>query len=144
MEGQVLDEVKKTFRPEFLNRLDGIQVFHALRKEHILEIVDIMLTEVRERVLEKDLVLQVSDAARDYLAETGYDPYFGARPLRRVIQEKLEDRLSDDMLAGKFKAGDIVDIDLEDDELTVTVPKPRKKSSSSSSSSKEEPSATST
>ena len=138
MKEQVLDEVKKAFRPEFLNRLDGVEVFHALRMEHILEIVDMMLTEVRERVLEKDLILQITDAAREYLAEEGYDPYFGARPLRRVIQEKLEDRLSDDMLAGRFKAGDVVDIDVVDKELTITVPKPSKKSS------KEEPTVTST
>ena len=140
MKEQVLDEVKKAFRPEFLNRLDGVEVFHALRKEHILEIVDMMLTEVRERVLEKDLILQITDAAREYLADEGYDPYFGARPLRRVIQEKLEDLLSDDMLAGKFKAGDVVEVDLIDKELTITVPKPSKKSSSSS---KEEPTVTS-
>ena len=138
MESQVLDEVKKTFRPEFLNRLDGVVVFHALNKDHILEIVDMMLSEVRERVLEKDLVLQVTDAAREYLVETGYDPYFGARPLRRVIQEKLEDRLSDDMLAGKFKAGDVVEVDVVDGEVVVTVPKPSKKSA------KEEPTVTST
>ncbi len=133
-----MDEVKKTFRPEFLNRLDGVVVFHALRMENILEIVDMMLSEVRERVLEKDLVLQVTDAAREFISETGYDPYFGARPLRRVIQEKLEDALSDDMLAGKFKAGDVVEIDVVDKELTITVPKPSKKSS------KEEPTVTST
>ena len=138
MESQVMDEVKKTFRPEFLNRLDGVVVFHALSKDHILEIVDMMLSEVRERVLEKDLVLQVTDAAREYLVETGYDPYFGARPLRRVIQEKLEDRLSDDMLAGKFKAGDVVEVDVVDGEVVVTVPKPSKKSA------KEEPTVTST
>ena len=138
MESQVMDEVKKTFRPEFLNRLDGVVVFHALSKDHILEIVDMMLSEVRERVLEKDLVLQVTDAAREYLVETGYDPYFGARPLRRVIQEKLEDHLSDDMLAGKFKAGDVVEVDVVDGEVVITVPKPSKKSA------KEEPTVTST
>ena len=138
MESQVLDEVKKTFRPEFLNRLDGVVVFHALNKDHILEIVDMMLSEVRERVLEKDLVLQVTDAAREYLVETGYDPYFVARPLRRVSQEKLEDRLSDDMLAGKFKAVDVVEVDVVDGEVVVTVPKPSKKSA------KEEPTVTST
>ena len=125
MNGQVMDEVKKSFRPEFLNRLDGVVVFHALSKDHILEIVDMMLNEVRERVLEKGLVLEITDAARDHLAETGYDPYFGARPLRRVIQEKIEDRLSDELLAGSFKAGDVVELDLdaEKEDFAVNVPK---------------------
>jgi ATP-dependent Clp protease ATP-binding subunit ClpC len=123
MNEQVMDEVKKGFRPEFLNRLDGVVVFHALSRDHILEIVDMMLGEVRDRVLEQGLVLQITDAARDHLAETGYDPYFGARPLRRVIQEKIEDRLSDELLAGAFKAGDVVELDLEDEEFVVKVPK---------------------
>ena len=123
MNEQVMDEVKKAFRPEFLNRLDGVVVFHALTKEHILEIVDMMLGEVRDRVLEQGLVLQITDAARDHLAETGYDPFFGARPLRRVIQEKIEDLLSDELLAGAFKAGDVVELDLEGDDFVVNVPK---------------------
>ena len=124
MRDQVLDEVKKAFRPEFLNRLDGTVVFHALSREHILEIVDLMLKEVSSRLLEKGLVLQVTDSAREYLGDKGYDPFYGARPLRRVIQEKVEDQLSDELLAGKFKAGDIVEIDVVDDEIKLLVPKP--------------------
>jgi len=142
MNEQVMDQVKKAFRPEFLNRLDGAVVFHALTKEHILEIVDMLLGEVRERVLEQGLVLQITDAAREHLAETGYDPYFGARPLRRVIQEKIEDRLSDELLAGAFKAGDVVELDLEDDDFVVNVPKHDSKPEAESES-EPEPTATS-
>ncbi len=124
MKDQVMEEVKKAFRPEFLNRLDGVTVFHALEKSHILEIVDLMLMEVQSRVLQQGLVLQVTDATKEWLGDVGYDPFFGARPLRRVIQERVEDRLSDELLAGTFKAGDIVELDVVDGEITVDVPTP--------------------
>ncbi|MDA1256690.1 MAG: ATP-dependent Clp protease ATP-binding subunit [Chloroflexi bacterium] len=128
MSDKVMDEVKRFFRPEFLNRLDGTVVFHSLTKAHIVEIVDLMLQSVRTQLLEKGMVLQVTDGAREWLAEKGYDPNFGARPLRRLIQDKLEDRLSDDLLAGVFKAGDVVEIDIDSEGLVnvttnVTTPK---------------------
>jgi len=124
MRDKVMDEVKRIFKPEFLNRIDGTVVFHALNKEHILEIVDLMMKEVQVRVLEHGWVLQFTDPAREWLAEHGYDPKFGARPLRRLIQEEVEDRLSEEALKGTFSAGDVVEIDVEDDKIVVGAPKP--------------------
>ena len=119
MKGKVMDEVKKFFRPEFLNRIDGTVVFHGLSREHIVQIVDLMLNEVRKPMLEKGLSLEITDAAKQFLAEKGYDPQYGARPLRRVIQTELEDILSDEILAGRFQPGDTVFVDAEDDKLVV-------------------------
>ena len=118
----------RRFRPEFLNRIDSIVVFHPLSRENILEIVDLMLKDLQKRVLEKGMILQVTDRTREFLAEKGYDPKFGARPLRRLIQDKLEDHLSEQLLQGAFKPGDVVEVDIEKDgNVTVTVPKPKEK-----------------
>ena len=97
--------LKRTFRPEFLNRVDNVVVFRQLQKQDIRQIVDIILGEVNERLVEHELVLASTDAARDWLGEHGYDPEFGARPLRRLIQTEVEDLLSDAVLAGTFKHG---------------------------------------
>ena len=113
MKGKVEDEVKRFFRPEFLNRIDGQLVFHALSRENIVSIVDLMLNEVRKPMLEKGLSLEVTDAAKAWLGEKGYDPTFGARPLRRVIEQHIEDVLSDDVLSGKYSPGDTVKVDVE-------------------------------
>ena len=93
MKGNVLDEVKRFFRPEFLNRIDGTVVFHALSREHMHEIVDLMLSEVSSNLIEKGISLDMTDEAKAWLAEKGYDPQFGARPLRRLIQDSVEDKL---------------------------------------------------
>ena len=106
MKGTVLDELKKTFRPEFLNRLDEVTVFHALSEEHIRSIVDIMLNELNVRVGEYSMKLNVSAAAKEQLVKEGYDPRYGARPLRRVIQKHIEDGISEEMLQGKIAPGD--------------------------------------
>jgi ATP-dependent Clp protease ATP-binding subunit ClpC len=119
MKEKLLGELKKTFRPEFLNRIDGVVVFHPLSKEHIREIVDLMLKAVAQQLAEKEIKLEVTDAAKDFLGEKGYDEVFGARPLRRVIQSMLEDKLSEDLLRGKFKAGDTAIVDLEEGEIVV-------------------------
>ncbi len=119
MKEKLLGEVKKSFRPEFLNRIDSVIVFHSLTKEHIREIVDLMLTIVVQQVAEKGIKLEVTDAAKDFLGEKGYDEVFGARPLRRVIQDMVEDKLSDDLLRGKFRSGDTVVVDLEGEEIVV-------------------------
>ncbi len=124
MKDKVMDEVKRAFRPEFLNRIDSAVVFHPLSREHTLEIVDLQLKEVQKQVLEKGMVLQVTDRTRDWLAEKGYDPKFGARPLRRLIQDKLEDVLSEELLRGNFKPGDVVEMDIDGDgNVSVTTPK---------------------
>ena len=112
MKDKVLQEMKRVFRPEFLNRVDTTLVFHPLSRAHIRSIVDMMLTEVDSRIKEKQVELDVTEAARDWLGEKGYDPVFGARPLRRVIQERLEDSLSEALLRGDFEAGDTIRVDL--------------------------------
>ena len=119
MKEKLLGELKKTFRPEFLNRVDGVVVFHSLTKEHIRQIVDLMLATVTQQLAEKKVKLEVTDAAKDFLGEKGYDEVYGARPLRRVIQDRVEDKLSEDLLGGKFQAGDTVVVDLEDGEIVV-------------------------
>ena len=120
MKTKVMDEVKRFFRPEFLNRIDGIVVFHSLGKEHIHQIVDLMLQEVSINLLEKGISLEVTQAAKDYLVDKGYDPDFGARPLRRVIQDEVEDKLSEELLGGKFGPGDTVVVDVDDGQVVVS------------------------
>ena len=116
---KLLNELKKTFRPEFLNRIDGVVVFHSLSKEHVRKIVDLMLDMVAKQLAEKRITLEVTDAAKDFLGTKGYDEVFGARPLRRVIQDMVEDKLSEDLLRGKFREGDKVVVDLEEEEIVV-------------------------
>jgi len=119
MKEKLLGELKKTFSPEFLNRIDGMVVFHALTKEHIRKIVDLMLATINKQLEEKNLKLEVTDVAKDFLGEKGYDEIYGARPLRRVIQNMVEDRLSESLLRGEFRPGDSIVVDLEGEEITV-------------------------
>ncbi len=124
MQSKVMEEVKRFFRPEFLNRLDGTVVFHSLSQEHIMDIVDMMLKDLQMQVLEKGLILEVTDGSRSWLAENGFDPKMGARPLRRIIQDKIEDELSEQLLKGNFSAGDVVEVDInKDGEVSIRVPK---------------------
>jgi ATP-dependent Clp protease ATP-binding subunit ClpC len=110
MRERVTEALKRTFRPEFLNRLDGVMVFRNLSKEQITEIVDLELGKVRAQLAEQNIRLEVSQEAKEFIAEAGYDSEYGARPLRRVIQDRLEDRLSEGMLAGEFKPGDVIGV----------------------------------
>jgi len=119
MKEKVLDEMKRFFRPEFLNRIDGVVVFHALTKEHIRQIVDMMLREVWKELAEKSIKMEVTDAAKELLGEKGFDPMFGARPLRRVIQDMVEDPLSEALLRCDFGPGDIVLVDREDTRIVL-------------------------
>jgi ATP-dependent Clp protease ATP-binding subunit ClpB len=112
------------FRPEFLNRVDEIVVFHPLKKEHLGGIVDIQLRRVTKLLAEKDYQLQVTEAAREYLAEVGYDPTFGARPLKRAIQRELQDPLAMKILAGEFKPGDAIQVERGPDGLTFSTAAP--------------------
>jgi ATP-dependent Clp protease ATP-binding subunit ClpC len=122
MKEKLLDELKKTFRPEFLNRIDGVVVFHSLNKEHIRNIVNLMLAQVSQQLAEKEIKLEVTDAAKDFLGEKGYDEVFGARPLRRVIQDMVEDKLSEAVLRSEFKAYDkVFEIKAEMTEITPAV-----------------------
>jgi ATP-dependent Clp protease ATP-binding subunit ClpC len=119
MKDKVMGELKKTFRPEFLNRIDGTVVFHALNKEHILKIVDLMFVDTKKHLDEKGLKLEITDGAKDYLALHGFDPALGARPLRRVIQDQVEDQLSEGLLKGAFQPGDTVKIDCAEDKIVL-------------------------
>lgn len=119
MKEKLLAELKNTFRPEFLNRIDGVVVFHPLTQEHIRSIVDLMLVTVKQAVSEKGINLEITDAAKNFLGEKGYDEVFGARPLRRVIQNLVEDKLSEELLRGKFQPGDTAVVDLEGEEIVV-------------------------
>jgi len=119
MKDRVMEELKKTFRPEFLNRIDELIVFHSLEEKHIAEIATLMAGELRKRLKEQDIDFILSDEAKSYLAKEGFDPVFGARPLRRAIQRHIEDRLSEELLLGNIKKGDTVMIGFEDGSLTV-------------------------
>ena len=113
MKGKVSDELKSHFRPEFLNRIDDIIVFHQLTKPQIIQIVDLMLKNLDDRLQTKDMGIELTPAAKDLLADRGYDPLLGARPLRRVIQREIEDALSERILFGELKAGEIIVVDVE-------------------------------
>ena len=119
MKEKVISEVKKVFRPEFLNRIDSQVVFHALEQKHIREIVGLMLDLVAKAVVEKGMGFRATPEAMAFLAKEGYDPTFGARPLRRKIQELLEDPLSEAVLRGEFDSGDNVVIDIEDGKIKL-------------------------
>ena len=124
MRDNVMDEVKRFFRPEFLNRIDGSVVFHQLSREHMTTIVGLMLNEVVSSLIEKGIDLEVSDDAKDWLCDKGFDPVFGARPLRRVIQDNLEDKLSDAILAGELGPADTAVVEVEDDDIVVKTRSP--------------------
>jgi len=120
MKEKVMGEVKKTFRPEFLNRLDETIVFHELNGEHLRQIVDLMVKDLETRLAERKLGLEMTEAAKSWLAKAGFDPIYGARPLRRAVERYVENPLSTRVLRGEFKEGDTVIVDLVDDELTFT------------------------
>jgi ATP-dependent Clp protease ATP-binding subunit ClpC len=108
MKDKVLGELKNTFKPEFINRIDAIIVFHSLRQEHVRQIVDLLLNRVRVQLTEQQIELVVPEDAKDFLVTKGYDPQYGARPLRRTIQNLIEDPLAEYLLQGKFQPGDVV------------------------------------
>ena len=114
MHKKLMEALKRSFRPEFVNRLDSVIVFRALNRANIREIVSLEINKVQDRLVEQNITLVPSNAALDYLAQLGYDPEMGARPVRRVIQQQVEERFSDGLLAGDFDAGDRVLIDLEE------------------------------
>ncbi len=123
MKKRVMDALRRTFRPEFINRLDGIMVFHPLELENIKAIVDLEMKRVLDQLSEHDITLEMDDSAREFLAKVGYDPQFGARPLRRAIQEHVEDVLSEGLLADRFRPGDHIRAVHEEgqDQLTFQV-----------------------
>ena len=109
--------MKKAFRPEFLNRIDDIIVFAHLSKEEIRQIVDLMMKDLFKRLLERGLSMEVTDEVKDYLAKDGYSEAYGARPLRRLIQRKIEDELAEEILTNAYQEGDTIVLKLKDDKI---------------------------
>ena len=134
IKSRVMSEMKKLFRPEFLNRLDEIIVFKSLTEEQIAQIVDLMVADLRDRLIAMDMSINLTPEARALVAKEGTDTTMGARPLRRAIQRLLEDPISEQLLAGTWHAGSVIDVDVKDGELTFTpgtgeIPAPRKRDS---------------
>ena len=132
MKQRVMGEVKKLFRPEFLNRIDEIIVFKSLTEEEIAKIVDLMIADLRERLIEQNMSINLTPEASRFVAKEGTDLSFGARPLRRAIQRLIEDPLSEQLLEGRWSSGSVIDVDVEDDKLvfnagTGSIPAPRKR-----------------
>jgi ATP-dependent Clp protease ATP-binding subunit ClpC len=119
MRKKLTESLKKVFRPEFINRLDSVIVFRALNKDDIRQIVNLELNKVTERLAEHEVTLTATEAALDLLAEQGYNPEMGARPLRRVIQQKVEDPLSDSLLAGTFREGDTILVEVVEEDVAL-------------------------
>jgi ATP-dependent Clp protease ATP-binding subunit ClpC len=124
MQGKVMAEVKKLFRPEFLNRLDDIIVFHELTEDQLRQIVEMMVKDLQKRLAERKLTLEITDVAKSWLAKVGFDPTYGARPLRRAVERYVENPLSARILGGEFKEGDAVIVDLVDENLTFATKAP--------------------
>jgi ATP-dependent Clp protease ATP-binding subunit ClpB len=116
----VLDELRQNFRPEFLNRVDEIVVFHKLTEEQLKEIVDIQLDRVRARLRDRRITLEIADEAKTHLVRTGYDPAYGARPLKRAIQREVETPLGRKILTGEVRDGDVVRVGFEPDRGALT------------------------
>lgn len=132
MKQRVMGEVKKLFRPEFLNRIDEIIVFKSLTEEEIVKIVDLMIADLRERLIEQNMSINLTPEASRFVAKEGTDLSFGARPLRRAIQRLIEDPLSEQLLEGRWSSGSVIDVDVEDGKLvfnagTGSIPAPRKR-----------------
>ena len=121
VEGQVMDVVRGHFRPEFLNRLDEIILFHRLAAEHMAPIVDIQVARVQKLLADRKITLDLTDAARRWLGRVGYDPVYGARPLKRAVQRYLQDPLAERLLAGEVPDGSTVEVDEGDGELAISV-----------------------
>jgi ATP-dependent Clp protease ATP-binding subunit ClpC len=132
MKNRIMGELKKVFRPEFLNRIDEVIVFHKLSKDEIKVIVDLLLTRIRESMAERELQLELSEEAKEMLADKGWDPSMGARPLRRAIQRYIEDPLADFVLRSQVVPGSTILVDApaegaESDEVRLTVIEPAPK-----------------
>jgi len=120
MRGKVVEELKKNFKPEFLNRVDDTIVFPQLTQPELLQIVDLFIKRLSDRLLDRDMTVEIGQAAKEHLIKIGFDPSLGARPLRRAIQREVEDRLSERILQGELTAGDHVHVDYVNDEFVFT------------------------
>jgi ATP-dependent Clp protease ATP-binding subunit ClpC len=132
MKTRIMGELKKVFRPEFLNRIDEVIVFHKLTKEEITSIVELLLKRIRESLAERELTMNLTQEAADFLVEKGWDPAMGARPLRRAIQRYIEDPLADEVLSQSMPAGSTIEVDKapeedEENDVTITIVKPKER-----------------
>ena len=137
MKIKVMDQVKKVFKPEFINRLDHSLVFHSLNLESIKSIVDLQLNDLRHNLSEKEINVEFTESLFTYLAEKGFDETYGARPLRRVIQNDIEDLLSDELLDERFKSGDTIKVNVKNDKVVFSKVTSKKSSSMYKKSSEE-------
>ena len=126
MRSAIETALKRTFRPELLNRIDDVIIFRTLTEEHLKSIVDLLIHEVERRLAERDIKLEVKEEAKAWLVQRGYDPVYGARPLRRAIQRYVENPISTKILQGEFKEGDTIAIGLQEDSLSFTARKTAK------------------
>jgi ATP-dependent Clp protease ATP-binding subunit ClpB len=124
MRNRVMDALRNHFRPEFLNRVDEVVLFHRLEREQLRQIVEIQLDNVRGLLVERDITLALTEAAKDLLVREGYDPAYGARPLKRVIQRSIIDPMASQVIQGEIRDGDHMLVDAEGDELTFAVTEP--------------------
>ena len=134
MRDKILDETKRVFKPEFLNRLDEIIVFHSLGKPELLRIVDLEVNKVLARIKAKDVHIELKQNAKEFLIEKGYDPQYGARPMRRAVERFLEDPLAEELLRGNVKPGDKVEVEDVDGKLSFQVPESQQSSAAASAS----------
>lgn len=119
MKDRIMERMKSVFRPEFLNRLDEIIVFHSLNEDELGQIVELLVDQVKARINEQGLELELTENAKKQIIKEGYDPAFGARPLKRAIQRTIEDKVSEEILKGNIKTGDKVLVDIEEDHVVV-------------------------
>jgi ATP-dependent Clp protease ATP-binding subunit ClpC len=127
MKGKIDEELKRLFRPEFLNRVDAVVTFKPLTPAQVRQIVDLLFGRLQKHLTEQDVTITITDQAKDKLAEEGFDRQFGARPLRRVITNRIEDQLSEELLRGKFKRGDSVEVDVDAEGSFLFNVKPRRR-----------------
>jgi ATP-dependent Clp protease ATP-binding subunit ClpC len=133
MRDKILEETKRVFKPEFLNRLDEIIVFHTLSKPDLMRIVDLEVNKVKRRLQLKEIKIALDDAAHEFVIEKGYDPTYGARPMRRAVERYLEDPLAEELLRGGVKAGDMVKVTVENAKLVFKVAEPHDNAPASAS-----------
>jgi ATP-dependent Clp protease ATP-binding subunit ClpC len=133
MRGKILEETKRVFKPEFLNRLDEIIVFHTLTKPDLLRIVDLEVNKVKARLRIKEIEIALDNAAHEFVIEKGYDPTYGARPMRRAVERYLEDPLAEELLKGTVKAGDLVEVTVNEGKLAFHVAEPQSSEAASAS-----------
>jgi ATP-dependent Clp protease ATP-binding subunit ClpC len=122
MKEKILEEAKRVLKPEFVNRLDDLIVFHTLGRPELLTIIDLEIKKVLDRIKTKDIRLTVDDKAKDFLIEKGYDPQYGARPMRRAVERYLEDPMAEEILRGNIKPGDTALVSVDNGKLAFSVP----------------------